>query len=52
MSRLLRIQQQRRRVVTEKFMTRHALHTRKFTIAALRRAKRASSETSTTGVKS
>jgi len=51
MSRLLRIQQ-RRRVVTEKFMTRHALQTRKFTTAELRGAKPASSDTITTGVKS
>jgi hypothetical protein len=51
MSRLLRMQQQRR-IVTEKFMTRHAMHTRKFTVAALRRSKRASSDISTTGVKS
>jgi hypothetical protein len=51
MSRSPRIQQ-RRRIVTVEVATRHALRTRKFTMAALRQTKHASNETSTPGVKS
>ena len=50
-SKLLRIGQ-RRRIVIEKFMTRHAMHTRKFTAATTRRSRRVSSDLSSTGAKS
>lgn len=50
-SRLLRIGQ-RRRIVIEKFMTRHAMHTRKFTATSLRRSRRVASDPSSTGAKS